>query len=388
MTKIRKNIKFYIIATEPSGDVIGARLINSLKKIDKKKYEFHGVGGVNMIRAGLKKSLFPINKLSVFGFFEVIPKIYSVYKLLKKTVDDIINVKPNFLITIDSPDFNFRILKRISKKITNIKKFHYVAPTVWAWRRGRAKFLAKHSDKLFTILPFENKFCSKHNLKTSFVGHPIYDLRKISIKKNRIRKKYKINSQYKVLSFLPGSRVSELNNTMPILIKTMEKIKKNTGLKIHVFLYILPQLRKYIGKYKLNFSYSFIDENEKYEAFQNSNVAISASGTVALELSYFNVPTIVIYKLNLLSYLIAKFFVKIKYANIINILEKKEVIPEFLQFKCKPDLILNEFLNLVTNQRYALKQVKAAKKTLLKLKSNNDSPSLNAAKEIIKYCDN
>ena len=373
-----------MIATEPSGDVIGSNLIKSLKKTKKNRFKIFGIGGPKMIKSGLTKSLFQIKKLSIFGIFEIIPKIYKVFSLLKMTEKDLIKIKPNVLVTIDSPDFNFRVLKRISNKIPFTKKIHYVAPTVWAWRSGRAKYLSNYVNKLLTILPFEKKYFTKYNLNTKFVGHPVYEIRKDKkINKKKLYVKYKIKNGCKILSFLPGSRVSELKKSLPVLIETINLIKNRSNFNIHVLFYILPHLKKYFNKYKFNFLYSIIDETDKYDAFKISNAAISTSGTVAVELSYFNIPTIVIYKLNLFSYLIAKIFVKIKHANLLNILAKKYIIPEFLQFKCRPDLICNELIKLLNNNSYAKKQLYECKKILFKLKINNKLPSVNAVNEII-----
>ena len=379
-----KLLRIYLIATEPSGDVIGSNLINSLKKEKGIKVEIHGIGGTKMIESGLVKSLFPIKELSIFGIFEIIPKIYKVLSLLKRTEKDLIKIKPDVLITIDSPDFNFRILKRISNKIPFTTKIHYVAPTVWAWRSGRAKYLSNYIDKLLTILPFEKKYFTKYNLNTKFVGHPIYEIRKDkTINKKNLYFKYKIKKGCKIISFLPGSRLSELKKSIPVLIETINLIKNRSDLNIHVLFYILPHLKKYFNKYNFDFPYSLVDETDKYDAFKISNAAISSSGTVAVELSYFSIPTIVIYKLNFLSYLIAKIFVKIKHANLLNILAKKYIIPEFLQFKCRPDLICNELIKLLNNNSYAKKQLYECKKILFKLKINNKLPSVNAVNEII-----
>ena len=379
-----KLLRIYLIATEPSGDVIGSNLINSLKKEKGIKVEIYGIGGTKMIESGLVKSLFPIKELSIFGIFEIIPKIYKVLSLLKRTEKDLIKIKPDVLITIDSPDFNFRILKRISNKIPFTTKIHYVAPTVWAWRSGRAKYLSNYIDKLLTILPFEKKYFTKYNLNTKFVGHPVYEIRKDkTINKKNLYFKYKIKNGCKIISFLPGSRLSELKKSIPVLIETINLIKNRSDLNIHVLFYILPHLKKYFNKYNFDFPYSLVDETDKYDAFKISNAAISSSGTVAVELSYFSIPTIVIYKLNFLSYLIAKIFVKIKHANLLNILAKKYIIPEFLQFKCRPDLICNELIKLLNNNSYAKKQLYECKKILFKLKINNQLPSVNAVNEII-----
>jgi len=379
-----KLLRIYLIATEPSGDVIGSNLINSLKKEKGIKVEIYGIGGTKMIESGLVKSLFPIKELSIFGIFEIIPKIYKVLSLLKRTEKDLIKIKPDVLITIDSPDFNFRILKRISNKIPFTTKIHYVAPTVWAWRSGRAKYLSNYIDKLLTILPFEKKYFTKYNLNTKFVGHPVYEIRKDkTINKKNLYFKYKIKNGCKIISFLPGSRLSELKKSIPVLIETINLIKNRSDLNIHVLFYILPHLKKYFNKYNFDFPYSLVDETDKYDAFKISNAAISSSGTVAVELSYFSIPTIVIYKLNFLSYLIAKIFVKIKHANLLNILAKKYIIPEFLQFKCRPDLICNELIKLLNNNSYAKKQLYECKKILFKLKINNKLPSVNAVNEII-----
>ena len=384
MNNQKKSIKIYMIATEPSGDVIGSNLIKSLKKTKNNRVKVFGIGGPKMIKSGLTKSLFQIKKLSIFGIFEIIPKIYKVFSLLKMTEKDLIKIKPNVLVTIDSPDFNFRVLKRISNKIPFTKKIHYVAPTVWAWRSGRAKYLSNYIDKLLTILPFEKKYFTKYNLNTKFVGHPVYEIRKYkTINKKNLYFKYKIKNGCKIISFLPGSRLSELKKSIPVLIETINLIKNRSDLNIHVLFYILPHLKKYFNKYNFDFPYSLVDETDKYDAFKISNAAISSSGTVAVELSYFSIPTIVIYKLNFLSYLIAKIFVKIKHANLLNILAKKYIIPEFLQFKCRPDLICNELIKLLNNNSYAKKQLYECKKILFKLKINNKLPSVNAVNEII-----
>ena len=190
--------------------------------------------------------------------------------------------------------------------------------------------------------------------------------------------------------------MSEIRKSIPVLIETINLIKNRSNLDVHILFYILPHLKKYFNKYKFDFlsffhiylhlaifSYSIIDEIDKYDAFKISNAAISTSGTVAVELSYFNIPTIVIYKLNFFSYLIAKIFVKIKHANLLNILEKNYIIPEFLQFKCRPNLIANELIKLLNNTSYAQKQIILTKKALLKLKPNSKLPSVNAVNEII-----
>ena len=381
--KQKKNLKIYIIATEPSGDVIGSNLIKTFKKLKQYNIKFYGIGGPEMINSGLIKSLFPIKMLSLFGISEILPKIFNIYKLINKTKKNIIKTKPDVLITIDSPDFNFKILKKIYKKLPTTKKIHYVAPTVWAWRKNRAKYLSKYVDKLLTILPFEKKYFTKFNLNTKFVGHPIYEIKKNKKDVKKLFDKFQIKKNSKIISILPGSRLSEIKKSLPVLIKTIDLIKKNTNFKINILFYILPHLKKYFHKFKFNFSYSLIKQSEKFKAFQISNVAVSTSGTVAIELSYLNIPTIVIYKLNMISYLIAKIFVRIKYANLLNILAKKYIIPEFLQYKCKPELIYNELSKLLNDNIYSNNQIKNSKKSLLKLKFNNKLPSVNAVNEII-----
>ena len=379
----KKRTSLYVIATEPSGDVIGANLLKSLNKDRMINAKIFGVGGPKMIDCGLNKSLFPIKKLSIFGIFEIIPKIFNIFKLLKSTERDLLKVKPDFLVTIDSPDFNFRILKKISKLLPNTKKIHYVAPTVWAWRRGRAKYLSKYADKLLTILPFEKEYFSKYNLDTKFVGHPVYEIEKVYKKKtDKIYKKYKIDKKNKVISFFAGSRLSEIKKSLPVLIKTISLLKKTYNVKIHVLFYILPHLKKFFDSYIFDFSYSVVDESDKYNAIKISNAAISTSGTAAVELSYFKIPTVIIYKLNIFSYFLAKIFVKIKYANLLNIVEGRYIVPEFLQFKCRPKLIAKEIIKLLENKNYSKEQIINVQKALVKLKKNDKLPSLNAINEI------
>ena len=206
--------KLFIIAGEKSGDLLGSKI---LEKIDKSKFDIEGIGGKLMEKTGFK-SRFDMYELSVMGIFEVLPKIFKLIKRINETAKYIIKSRQDIVLTIDSPDFCFRVVKKVKKldKDNIIKKVHFIAPSVWAYRKNRAKKISKIYDRLFCILPFEPPYFEKYGLKTIFVGHPIFDSDSIEYSFNRKNIEYKRNS--KIISITVGSRMSEVKRLLPIII--------------------------------------------------------------------------------------------------------------------------------------------------------------------------
>ena len=202
-------MKYYLIAGEPSGDALGARLMDSIRRKDKKA-EFFGVGGDSMQTQGLK-SLFNIRELAVMGLAEVIPSIPKILQRIKQTVQNIIDTQPDVIITVDSWSFSARIHKKLRALKTEIPQVHYVAPQVWAWKKKRARTMYKYIDLLLTLFPNEPKYFLPYNLPTVFVGHPVIESVIVNgNNKGKFRAKHNIISSQKIMLILPGSR---RNNT-------------------------------------------------------------------------------------------------------------------------------------------------------------------------------
>lgn len=346
--------KIYIIVGEESGDILAAPLMVELKK-QLKDVEFLGIGGKRMQKEGLK-SLFPMQELSVMGIAEVLPKLPKLINRINQTVADVEKQNPDIIITVDSPDFCFRVIKKVkSRKKINAIAVHYVAPSVWAWRAGRAKKIAKFLDHIFTLLPFEPPYFEKEGLKSSFVGHPMVENPEITgADANYFRQKYGFNDNDRIISILAGSRNSELKYMLPIFSEAIEKIKDiDKNIKI-----ISPTLPNIEDKVKDAFEKLgvLIITDDKYSAFKASELAIATSGTVALELAVLGTPTIIGYKVGYISSKLAKLLVKTKYVSLPNIILQKEVIPELLLEGCTAGRIVKETEQLLTKQVLQAKQ--------------------------------
>ncbi len=378
-------LKIYLIAGEPSGDLLGSRLMRALRKKTDDNVDFFGLGGDTMEQAGLKP-LFDISELAVMGLVEVIPSIPRVLKRIKQTVNDIIKVQPDIVITIDSWSFCSRIHRALRKLNTGIKQLHYVAPQVWAWKKRRAKTMYKYVDKLLTLLPNEPQYFTKHNLNTIFVGHPVIESDALKADGQAFRKKYKIGDEKQIISILPGSRHTEVSKLLPDFLTAARLIYEQNP---DVF-FALPTVKTVVNRVKHMVKNSQLPmviletEADRYSAFQASSAAIAASGTVALELAICNIPHIISYKVAPLTYLLAKYLVKIKYVNLTNILLKRLVVPELLQEKCTPQNIVHHINELLKNGRAYEKQMEGFAEVKEYLTNGTQTPSENAADAILE----
>lgn len=378
-----EKIKIYLIAGESSGDYIGSKLMAALEH----KYpnvQFYGVGGHLMQKEGLN-SLFDIANIAIMGFVEVITKIFKIRRLIKQTAKNILDIKPNIVVTIDSLGFNKRVVKIVKKINPNIKLVQYVAPTVWAWKPKRAEEIAKIYDALLCLLPFEPPYFTKHGLKTYYVGHPIVESGADKGDPNLIINEYNLDINNTHVLLMPGSRMTEVSRLLPLFIESVEKIKEQTNLNIVPIIPTVPHVYNYISKYlqdnKLNYPL-VINPQEKYSAFKIAKIAIIASGTASLELALAKVPTLVAYKVNWLSHKIINSLVKIKYASIINIMAQEEIIKELLQEDCNIANITHYVLNILQKKEYIESELEKINNIIYNLGLNNFSPSLKAAEAI------
>lgn len=341
--------RIYLIAGEASGDKLGASLMDNLKYLYGDKYDFIGIGGPLMKEKGLH-SLFPMEELSLMGLTAIIPKIPNLLKRINQTVDHITQIEPDMVITIDSPGFNKRVAKKIRQKAPNIPLTHWVAPSVWAWKPKRAKKMANLFDNLLCLLPFEPPFFEKEGLKSYITGHPITSLGADKGNGSQFRQKNHISQHSVLVTLLPGSRSSEVKRLLPIYKETILKLKNQYAdlfIAVPLASAVADAVRAEIQTWNINTIF-ITDENEKYDAFAASNVALAASGTVSLELAMAKVPMVIGYTMGKLTDTIAKRLVKVKYASLINILEDKPLIPEFIAENCTAENLynqLNQFLS-------------------------------------------
>lgn len=323
--------KIYMIAGEESGDVLGSRLMAALNS--RGNFDFKGIGGQGMAAQGLV-SLFPMADLSVMGIFEILPRLPKLMKRISQTVSDIIETQPEIVVTIDSPDFCKRVVRKARKHCPNTKFIHYVAPTVWAWRSGRAKIMAELFDGLICLLPFEPPYFERHGLRAAFCGHPAIETIGVN---NGARDGNDI-------LILPGSRLGEVKRMAPVFADVFQKLHAlNPNLQAKIV--ALPHVRDEIDSHFLGMNVTYIDPKMRYEAFLNAPFALATSGTVGLELAVAGCPHIVAWKTNPLTWFMMKRLVKVKYAHLVNIMLKSEVIPECLQGNCNPDYIMNAIKN-------------------------------------------
>ncbi|MDR2424161.1 MAG: lipid-A-disaccharide synthase [Prevotellaceae bacterium] len=369
-------MKVYFVTGEPSGDLLASSLMKSLKNRSS-DVQFFGVGGETMKDQGLD-SLFNMSELSVMGFFEVLPRLPLIMKRIKQTVADIERVAPDIIITVDSWGFVGELLGRLRKKNIQIPKIHYVAPQVWAWKKGRAKKVAKLTDCLLTLLPYEPQYFEKYGLKCHFVGHPVVENNMDDVDANKFRKRHNIPEDAEIYTVLPGSRISEVKRLVPVFKKALDLIAQKTG----DFFIVVPTVETVVDEIKKAFDDTncriVAGRSERYAAFKASKAAIAASGTVSLELVACGTPHIIAYKFNTVTNFFADIIVKIKYVNLINILCDREIIPEFTLDECRADLIAAKIIEL-KDKSIARAMMNDAAEGFRKLSPSDMHPSERAA---------
>ena len=336
-----KNLKIFIGAGEVSSDFLGAEVIKALQKKCKNLICF-GIGGKEIKKAGNFKSLFPMEELSLMGFFEILPTALKLLWRIHKTAKLILKEKPDVVLTIDAGEFYFRLHKKLRKKDKNIKLMHLNAPSVWAIKPGRAKMVAGFLNHLFALFPFEPPYFTKYNLPTTFVGHPLANIEERIIDLH-------LPKDITPITVLFGSRNQEVQTLSDDFIKACTLLQKdipNLFLLIPTFDKFHPLLKEKLDKTSL--PYRFLSSEEKFSGFKASRAVLSASGTVALELAKAEVPFTIAYKLNPLTFLLARLLIKTPFACLVNILLKHEVIREYLQKDCTPENLYSEMKRLLT----------------------------------------
>jgi len=362
--------KIFILTGEPSGDRLASKVISKLKN-SKPDIDYLSVGGEHLKALGIK-SLYDLKDITYLGFTRVLLNIFKIKKKINQTVDKIIEFDPDILFSVDSPDFTLRVAERVKKLRSEIKTIHYVAPQVWVWRENRVKKLKKFIDHILLLFPFEKKYFEKENINCTFVGHPLLE----DNEKNKIDISNIIGKDKKIISIFSGSRFSEINVLMPILLKFIKMMKEKYN-DIHFIFHTTNEhratLKNQVSHEDLENCDVISDEKIKSYILKKSFFAVAKSGTISLEICNANVPSIIIYKINFINFFIVKMLVKVKFANIINIAAGKEIIPELLQEKCNAKNIFNKVDEFLTNPDLSINQINKFKEIIKDFKTDKSS---------------
>ena len=362
--------KIFILTGEPSGDKLASTVISKLKQ-NNSNIEYLCVGGSHLNSLGIK-SIYDLKEITYIGFTSVLLNIFKIKKKINETVNKIIEFNPDILFSVDSPDFTLRVAEKVKKIDPNIKTIHYVAPQVWVWREGRVKKFKKFLDHILLLFNFEKKYFDKENINNTFVGHPLLEK---SIK-SKTDLSNLIPKDKKIISLFAGSRSSETSILLPILIDFIKLMNDKFNDYLFVF-HATEENKNYIyDNVKISNSDNIqviSDENIKSQILLRSVFAVSKSGTVSLEICNAKIPSIIIYKMNFLNFLIVKMLVKIKFANIINIINNKEIIPELIQKECNAKEIYNSVVYFLKNPELMKKQINDCEETLTKIRSKTSS---------------
>lgn len=340
--------RILIVAGEPSGDMRAAELINALKE-RLPQMVVVGIGGIEMLKAGAKL-YYDIANLAVVGFIEVVQnigKFMKIFKLLSKKLDtDNIGA----VILIDYPGFNLRFAREAKKR--NIPVIYYISPQVWAWGEKRIELIKKLVNKMIVIFKFEEELYREKGMPADFVGHPLLDAVKSNIDPVELKSTLGISDGQRIIALLPGSRKQEVSRHLPVMIKACKIIQNHFGnVQFLILKSSIVKEKKFIKILQNTKLPIKIVKNETYyDCLNISDFVLTASGTATLETALMNKPMIVIYKTSFLTYLILKPQIKIPHIGLVNVVARKEIVPEFIQYQARPKLIANKTIEILSSE--------------------------------------
>lgn len=342
-------MKLGILAGEASGDLLGQGLITALQSPSSSKLSVTGIGGPAMIKAGCH-SLYEMERLSVMGFFEPLMRIHELIKIRNGIERYFIEHKPDVFVGIDSPDFNLGLELKLRK--AGIPVIHYVSPSVWAWRQKRIHKIAKATDLVLTLFPFEADFYQKHHVPARFVGHPLADLIPLEIDKLAARQRLVLDPSISYVALLPGSRRNELKNMGELFIETARKcLQQNPALQFITSAANTARDAEFKATCKrlapdlpIHF---FVGKS--HDVMAASDVVLVTSGTATLETMLFKRPMAIVYRIGNITFQIAKRLIKLPFIGLPNLLAQKSLVPEFIQDAATPNALANALLDYVNH---------------------------------------
>ncbi len=374
---------FFLVAGEPSGDLLGGALMAALNRQTGGRVAFAGIGGPRMSEQGLQ-SLFPMSELSVMGIAEIATRIPHLLGRIRQTADEVRRLSPAALVTIDAPDFSFRVAQRVGPG--NIPRIHYVAPSVWAWRPGRAAKIARFLDHLLALLPFEPPWFEVEGLPCSFVGHPALEGGAGKGDGRAFRARHAIPADRKILIMLPGSRHGELHRMLPVFVETIRRLEA-AG---HVLSIVAPVPAHLAEAVRAAIKDSGLaalvvqGDVDKFDAFAAATAALAKSGTVTLELALARVPSVIAYRINPLTHAVARRIATGKYAGLPNVILDRPLMPEFLQYDATPDRLARAVEPLLSDTGARMAQIAGAVEVRRQLEVEGSTPSDAAAEVVLR----
>ena len=372
----------FLIAGEPSGDLIASRLMVALKRRTGNRVRFAGIGGPLMAEQGLE-SLFPYSELSLMGFLEVVPHMKRLLGRIRATVRTARGLRPAAFVSVDVPSFALRVARRL--KGAGFPLIHYVAPTVWAYRAGRAAEIARYLDHVLCLFPFEPPYFEAEGLDASFVGHPLIEEPIGKADGPGFRRSLAIDPAQTVIAALPGSRASELRRHEPVFAETVRALAQRIeGLRVLVP--TLPQHRAAVAAKTASWDAPVTvveGKAEKYAAFAASDAALTASGMATLELALAGVPMIVCYRVNPLTAAIARRILIVPHIAMPNIIAERRAAPEFVQHDCTPRRLVPALEHLLRDAAQRHDQIESFREIAARLGRGGPPPSERAAEAIL-----
>lgn len=382
-------MKVFMIAGEPSGDRLGAALMEGLKTL-RPDVEFMGIGGVAMEEQGLT-SRFPMSELSVMGIAEVAPKYFHLKRRIRETAEAVVEADPDVLITIDSPDFCLRVARIVKEDEVEGQTFghdipivHYVAPSVWAWRPKRAAKMARWVDHVLALLPFEPPYMQAAGMGCDFVGHPVVaEPQADDAAAQAFRNTHGIGDA-PLLLVLPGSRKGEVSRLAERFGEVIAHAKREKP-DLRILLPMAQGVEELVREVTSTWSVSPIlipaaQQEDKRAAFKAADVALAASGTVSLELAAAHTPMVIAYDMNWLSRFLIGRMLKIDTVTLVNLVSETRAIPEFLGKDCTPDRITPALLAVLDAPEA---QNEAMRVTMERLGKGGEAPGLRAARSVL-----
>jgi len=372
----------FLIAGEVSGDALGGRLMAALKRRTGGGIRFAGVGGEAMAAEGLQ-SLFPIDEISLMGAAEIVPHLRRIFRRIDQVAEAVRSLKPAAVVTIDSPAFGLRVARRV--RGLGIPLIHYVAPSVWAYRPGRARKIARRVDHLLCLLPFEPPYFDAVGLANTFVGHPSVAEPIPAGDGQAFRARYGIPADAPVLCVLPGSRRTETERLLPVFGATVAILAADHP-RLRVVVPTVPgvaaDVRKAVGGWSV--PVTVCEGTEKWDAFAACDAALAASGTVTLELARLKKPMVVAYRMHPLTSLFIRLKARVKFVSLLNIVLDRAAIPEYLLGACQPERIAPAVARLLDDMQDRAAQVEATQAALKLMGSEGASPSDRAADVVLR----
>ncbi|MCC6920988.1 MAG: lipid-A-disaccharide synthase [Alphaproteobacteria bacterium] len=372
-----------VSAGEPSGDALGAGLIDALRALSP-GVRIVGIGGPAMRAAGLV-SYFGIEELAVVGIREVVLRLRILFRRMRQAADFALRVKPDVVVLIDSGDFHHRVARMIRKDDPSIPIVKYVSPQVWASRPGRAEGLRSYLDHILCLLPFEPAFYERYGLPATFVGHPALERKKLMTGGAGLRARLGIAPDAKILCVLPGSRRPEVRYLLPPFRETARVLRDRIP-SLHCIIPTVPNVERQVREAVRNWPTPLsivTGDADRFAAFDAADAALAASGTVTTELALAGVPMIATYRLGWLTAAIWRRLVTVPHFTIVNLVLGRKAVPEFLQESVRPDLMAEALAPLLAGGEAAQAQRQALAEAIAKLDSG-ESPSRRAAETILQ----